>query len=215
MKAIPREAGRITYSTEIRNLKNRLRITDVQRAVIIGSILGDGNLSGNWSQTNYHLRVSHSVKQSEYLSWKYEILRNFILTKPQVYEKTKSISFRTISHHEFTELYKLFYPSGKKVVPRNIEELIKDPIIIAVWFMDDGNIRKVKNKIYGYYLNTQSFNLVENQILREALKNNFGINSMVMRNHGKYRIYIGALGKEKFSQLVSDIVIKSMKYKIG
>ena len=215
MKAIPREAGRITYSTEIRNLKNRLRITDVQRAVIIGSILGDGNLSGNWSQTNYRLRVSHSVKQSEYLSWKYEILRNFILTKPQVYEKTKSISFRTISHHEFTELYKLFYPSGKKVVPRNIEELIKDPIIIAVWFMDDGNIRKVKNKIYGYYLNTQSFNLVENQILREALKNNFGINSMVMRNHGKYRIYIGALGKEKFSQLVSDIVIKSMKYKIG
>jgi len=214
MKAIPREAGRITYSTEIRNLKN-IKANDFQRAITIGSILGDGNLSSNWSSTNYRLKISHSIKQSEYILWKYEILKDFVLTKPQVYEKTKSISFRTISHHEFTELYKLFYPFGKKVVPRNIEELIKDPITITVWFMDDGNIRKVKEKIYGYYLNTQSFSLGENKILIQALKNNFDIDSMVMKNRGKYRIYIGALGKEKFSQLVKDLVIESMKYKIS
>ena len=132
MKVIPREAGRITYSTDIRNLKNRIKITDVQKAVVIGSILGDGNLSGNWSKTNYRLKISHSVKQRAYLWWKYEILKDFILTKPQVYEKTKSVSFRTISHNEFTEFYKLFYPLGKKVIPQNIEELIKNPITIAI-----------------------------------------------------------------------------------
>ena len=38
MKAIPREAGRITYSTEIRNLK-QLPLSDIQMAVVIGSIL--------------------------------------------------------------------------------------------------------------------------------------------------------------------------------
>jgi|SRR3989344_970572 len=215
MKVIPREAGRITYSTDIRNLKNKVKITDIQKAVIIGSLLGDGNLSGNWSKTNYRLKISHSVKQSEYLSWKYKMLKDFVLTKPQVYEKTKSVSFRTFSHYEFTEFYKLFYPFGKKVIPRNIEKLIKNPVVIAVWFMDDGNIRKVKRKIYGYYLNTQSFSLSENKILIQALKNNFGIDSMVMKNHGKYRIYIGALGKEKFSQLIKDFVITSMQYKIG
>ena len=214
MKAIPREAGRITYSTEIRNLKN-IKANDFQRAITIGSILGDGNLSGNWSQTNYRLKISHSIKQSEYLLWKYEILKDFVLTKPQVYDKTKSISFRTFSHNEFTEFYKIFYPLGKKIIPRNIEELIKNPLTIAVWFMDDGNIRKVKGKIYGYYFNTQSFSLGENEILIEALKSNFGIDSMTMKNHGKYRIYIGSLGKEKFSQLIKDLVIKSMKYKIG
>lgn len=214
MKAIPREAGRITYSTNIRKLK-LLSLSDIQKAVVIGSILGDGNLSTNWSKTNYRLKISHSVKQSEYLLWKYEILKDFVLTKPQVYEKTKSISFRTISHNEFTEFYKFFYPFGKKVVPINIEELIKNPLIIAIWFMDDGNIRKVKEKIYGYYLNTQSFNLSENKVLIEVLKNNFGVNSMVMKNRGKYRIYIGAEGKKLFSELMNGLVIKSMKYKIG
>ncbi len=214
MKAIPREAGRITYSTNIRKLK-LLPLNDVQKAVLIGSILGDGNLSSNWSNTNYRLKISHSIKQSEYILWKYDILKNFVLTKPSVYEKTKSISFRTISHNEFTEFYKLFYQFGKKVIPRNIEELIKNPLTIVIWFMDDGNIRKVKEKIYGYYLNTQSFSLNENRILIQALKNNFDIDSMVMKNKGKYRIYIGALGKDKFSQLIKDLVIKSMKYKIG
>ena len=80
MKAIPREAGRITYSTEIRNLKN-IKIDDFQKAVIIGSILGDGNLNGNWSKTNYRLKISHSVKQSEYVWWKYEILKDLVLTR--------------------------------------------------------------------------------------------------------------------------------------
>ena len=213
MKAIPREAGRITYSTDIRNLKNK-KLNDCQRAVIAGSILGDGNLSGNWSQTNYRLKVSHSVKQSEYIWWKYEILKDLVLTKPQVYDKTKSVSFRTISHSKLTEFYKLFYPTGKKIIPKNIEKLIKNPITIAVWFMDDGNIRKVKEKVYGYYLNTQSFSLSENKILIEALRNNFDVDSMVMKNHGKYRIYIGAQGKEKFSHILKDSLVASMKYKI-
>lgn len=147
--------------------------------------------------------------------WKYEILKDFVLTKPKIYEKTKSISFRTISHSEFTKIYKIFYPLGRKIIPKNIHKYIKDSITIAVWFMDDGNIRKSKNKIYGYYLNTQSFNLEENNLLIKSLKKNFGIESMTMKNKGKYRIYIGSLGKEKFSKLITKSVINSMKYKIG
>lgn len=111
---IPREAGRITYSTNIRKLK-LLPLNDIQRAVAIGSILGDGNLSSNWSNTNYRLKISHSIKQTDYILWKYEILKDFVLTKPCVYKKTKSISFRTISHNEFTKFYKLFYSFGKKL----------------------------------------------------------------------------------------------------
>ena len=146
---IPREAGRITYSTNVRKLKN-LPLSHVQRSVVIGSILGDGNLSRNWSGTNYRLKVNHSVKQKRYVLWKYGILRDFVLTKGREYKKTKSISFRTISHKDLTEFQKLFYPDGKKVVPKNISSLITDPMVLAVWFMDDGNIRKVKDKVYGY-----------------------------------------------------------------
>lgn len=211
---IPREAGRITYSTEIRNLK-KLALNDVQIAVVIGSILGDGCLCDNWSKTNYRLKISHSVKQSEYLLWKYDILKSLILSKPSIYDKTKSITIRTISHSELSVLRNAFYKMNKKIIPKNIEAYIKNPLTVAVWFMDDGNIRKIKEKIYGYYLNTQSFSLSENKVLIDALNSNFGINSMVMKNRGKYRIYIGAEGKIQFSQLIRDLVIKPMKYKLG
>ena len=211
---IPREAGRITYSTKIRKQK-LVSFNDLQKAVVVGSILGDGNLSANWSKTNYRLKISHSVKQTDYVLWKYVILKNFVFTKPSVYKKTNSISFRTISHKDLTEYYKIFYPRGNKVIPKNIKDLVKNPITVAVWFMDDGNIRKMNKKTYGYYLNTQSFSLNDNRILIEALKYNFGISSMIMENHKKYRIYIGSEGKEKFSQLIKNLIIESLRYKIG
>lgn len=211
---IPREAGRITYSTNIRKLK-LVPLTNMQRYVVIGSMLGDGNLSSNWSKTNYRLKINHSIKQREYVLWKYEVFKKFVLTKPKLYKKTNSISFRTISHEEFSRFYKIFYPRDKKLVPKNIKDLIKNPITVAIWFMDDGNIRSSKGKIYGYYLNTQSFSLSDNKLLIQALRDNFGIESMILKNHGKYRIYIGAKGRDKFSQLIKKFIIKSMKYKIG
>jgi len=215
MKAIPREAGRITYSTNIRKLKS-LSLSDIEKAVTIGSILGDGNLSSNWSNTNYRLKISHSIKQSEYILWKYEILKNFVLTKPSVYGKTKSISFRTISHNKFTEFYKLFYPFGKKTIPKNIEQLIKNPMTVAIWFMDDGNAVIRKGILRGYHLNTQSFSPSENTLLLECLYRLYKIESVMELNHGKYRLAIWKEdSRQKFRNLVIPHIIDSMKYKIG
>ena len=78
MKVIPREAGRVTYSTEIRNLKS-VNFSEYQKAVIIGSILGDGCLCENWSKSNYRLMISHSIDQKEYIGWKYKILKQITM----------------------------------------------------------------------------------------------------------------------------------------
>jgi hypothetical protein len=108
MKVIPREAGRITYSTEIRNLKKKLVLNNYQRSIVIGTILGNGNLCENWSKTNYRLSVRQSVEQKDYIFWKFAILRECILTPPKYYDRTRSISFRTVNHQEFTKFRKLF-----------------------------------------------------------------------------------------------------------
>ena len=191
-------------------------MNDIQKAVVIGSILGDGNLNSNWSSTNYRLKISHSVKQGEYLLWKYEVLKDFVLTKPNVYEKTKSISFRTISHNEFTEFHKLFYPIGKKVIPRNIKGLINNPLTMAIWFMDDGNAIKRKSILCGYHLNSQSFTLSENKLLSECLYALYKIESVVELNNNNYRLAIWKQdSRRKFRDLVASYIIDSMKYKIG
>lgn len=213
---IPREAGRTTYSTEIRNLKKRLTLNNYQRSIVIGSLLGDGSLVTNWSKTNFSLQIAHSIKQEAYILWKYQILKDWILSKPRYYERNKSITIKTISHQEITELAILFYPNGKKIIPDNIQKLINGPVVIAIWFMDDGNIIKRKGLVYGYHLNTQSFGKSENIILSQMLKDVYGIENMLELNHGRFRLRI--MRKEsraKFREIVGRYILPEMKYKLG
>ncbi len=216
MKIIPREAKRITYSTEIRNLKKRLYFNEDQKAIIIGSILGDGNLELNWSKTNYRLRVSHSNKQIDYLMWKYNILKKWVLTEPKKYIPTNSISFSTISHNEITNFGNLFYKKSKKIIPESIEKLIDNPLVLAIWYMDDGNIIKRGDKVYGYHLNTQSFTKEENLKLIAALKNIYNINASIELNKGKHRIrFMQKDSRNTFTAVIKGKIIPSMQYKLG
>ncbi|MDO8686716.1 MAG: hypothetical protein Q7K11_00705 [Candidatus Berkelbacteria bacterium] len=215
MKIIPREARRITYSTKIRALK-KLNLSALQKSVLIGSALGDGNLELNWSKTNYRLRIGGSEKQKDYIFWKYNILKNIVLTEPKYSLPTKSFHFSTISHPEISELGKIFYCGKKKVLPDKISELIKNRTAIAVWFMDDGNVIRRNGKIYGYHFNTQSFSKEENAMLVKMLENIYGIESMIENNHDYYRIRIMRKhSREILKQIIGNIIIPSMQYKIS
>ncbi len=212
--AIPREAGRITYSTNIRAMK-RIPITDIQRAIVVGSILGDACLSSNWSKTNYRLQIRHSKDQEAYVNWKYENIKEFVLTAPQHYERTRSVWFRTISHPDFSSMYRLFYKDGKKIVPDSIAQLIAEPITMAVWFMDDGNARKENEKVCAYHLNTQSFSFEENQLLQTMLRKVWNVDSSIQLNHGYFRLYIGVKDMSVFREIIRPFILPSLQYKIG
>lgn len=214
MKVIPRDTKRVTYSTEIRELKV-VPFTKVQRAVVIGSILGDGSLLANWSKTNYRLSINHCIEQKEYLLWKYRILKNFILSKPRFYKRNNSFTIRTISHSELTALRIIFYNGSRKIIPQNIGVFLENPLVLAVWFMDDGNVRKHDGFVTSYDLNTQSFTLKENKRLVEVLKNMFGLTVTVNLNNGYYRLHVSARDAVKFSNLVKKFVTESMSYKLG
>jgi len=212
---IPREARRVTYSSDIRNRK-RVSLNQHQRAIIIGSILGDAGLYSNWSRTNYRLKVQQCLKQSVYVEWKYEALAPLVLTPPQQYVRTRSVWFRTISHPELTRLHAVFYRDGKKIIPENIAEYLANPVTMAVWFMDDGNIKSGNGKVRGYNLNTQSFSREENIRLRDAIEAVHGIGSSIEHNHHYYRLGIyHRQSREKFVSLVREFVIPSLQYKIG
>jgi len=170
----------------------------------------------NWSRTNYRLQIRHSVDQKDYLIWKYKILKKWILSKPKFYEKTNSLTVKTISHPQLTQLWNKFYPKGKKMIPSDISELVQNPLTLAVWFMDDGNIVSKRNGyIHGYHLNTQSFTSLENQSLISSLKTIHGIECSVQKNNGYTRLFIRAQSRNRFVSLVKRYIIQSMKYKLG
>jgi len=110
-------------------------LSKVQQQLILGSVLGDGYLR---KKVNAHLQITHSAKQKSYVDWKYNILKNIVITPPKFYKGNGSrvgYRFFTKSIPELTDFYDKFYQSGRKAVPKN---LILSPLSLAVWYMDDG-----------------------------------------------------------------------------
>ena len=212
--AIPREARRIAYSTDIRNRK-RIELDEYQKAIIVGTILGDACLHENWSKTNSRLQIRHSIAQKEYVLWKYEALKSLVLTAPQHYGRTNSVWFRTISHPDLTKLQQIFYRDGKKIIPKNIKQFLKSPLTMAVWFMDDGNARRDKGRLCSYNINTQSFTATENSILQKELKKIWNIETNLHSNHGYQRLYIKSQSVKRFTEIIKPHVLPSLSYKIS
>ena len=59
----------------------------------------------------------------------------------------------------------------KKIVPPNIEQLLIDPIALAIWYLDDGTKRNYNACRFA----TQSFSLEENKLLQSTLERNFNL----------------------------------------
>ena len=185
-------------------------LTQEQESIIIGLLLGDGYLRIMPGRKNAFLEINHSIiNEKDYVDWKYHKLKELVKSSPRERKgKDRRIAYRffTRQHPELTDLYLTFYSNRKKIIP----ELNLDPLMIAVWFMDDGS------KSYRtYYLNTQLFNHQSQKRLIWMLKKQFGINSSLNRDKKYYRIRIKQNSAEKFKKLISVLVIPTMKYKLG
>ena len=191
-------------------MRQSVHITDLQRAIIIGTVLGDGSLIETFSKNNLRLQIDHCAAQKEYVLWKYEALKPLVLTPPTFQPKNRSWRFRTISHPDLTEIGRLFYQNRQKIVPREIASLL-EPIGLAIWFMDDGTYHSSS----GYLINTQNFTHSECLLLRDALAEKFGIIHTTMhRDHNGWRLYIRSAATKRFREIVKPFMLASLMYKL-
>jgi hypothetical protein len=115
----------------------------------------------------------------------------------------------------FTILYNMFYSYDLnkkkyiKIVPLDIYNLLT-PVALAYWIMGDGlgNIWK------GLYLCTDSFTDYDIVRLMNVLLIKYNIKSNLVKISNKSRIYIPSSESNKISNLVSNYIHSSMKYKI-
>ena len=159
-----------------------------QRDVILGSLLGDARLecrsAGLRSAVTARLRVHHGEKQKEYVFWKYDILKDLVLKKPQesIWDNPKrnlhevSWYFHTKSLKEFGILYPYFYRDKVKILPRNIFELFT-PRMMAVWFMDDGS-----NNGENITISTHGFSKGEQLRIVNFLKDRHSITATLVKD---------------------------------
>lgn len=186
-----------------------------QGNVIIGTLLGDGFLERNGKFVR--LIIDHSFAQQPYLQWKVKYLKDFggkIIQKRRFDSRTGKFYdhciFRSNSLPSLEEYYRLFYKGKKKIIPPSLPKII-NPQIMAVWVMDDGYRR---NDCNAMRLNTQSYTILEQAIIQKALKT-LGLESRIHKQRKKFVIYIPSDSMNQLRQLVSKLIVPSMKYKIA
>lgn len=200
---------------KINRLANREKLgefTELQKQVIIGSLLGDGSLHKPKNGVNYHFSVAHCAKQKEYLEYKRQLLYPFS-SEIDIYSRLDkrynhiytSHRFSTKSHPYLTELEKLFYTNRVKKIPLVLIEQMA-PIALAMWYLDDGNVAKRTHQ-----LASVCFEFDELEEACEIISAKFDLMCYPQKSR---RIFIASESNEKFISIIEPFTPTSMRYKL-
>ena len=188
------------------------------REIVVGTILGDGCLERNGA--NVRLRIDHGATQKAFVEWKLHELKELHPLQPRLVQRLDRRTRRVHENYRFdtrttprlNHYFDLFYGGTRiKRIPMGIFAVLRTPLSLAVWYMDDGSKRR---DCRSGYLNTNAYSVKDVQLLKECLWFNFGVESVTHFAAAKPRIYIPSRGFGRFCSLVAPFVIPTMRYKL-
>lgn len=199
-------------------------MNQIERNIIVGSLLGDGSLALYGRSINAYYREHGCDEQIEYRKWKAKKLERLDF---KFSDKGKYGRVYSLSRERFTKLYNMFYINRVKRLTQQNIKLLDHPIGLACLYMDDGTLvmdtSKKTNTIYVFpriTIYTLNFTKEENIILQNYIKEVFNV-SFILKYHPDGHNYCLQLNKiseiMKFIDIVSPFVneINCMKYKIN
>jgi hypothetical protein len=203
----------------LEDYKKLLVLTDIQKDILIGTLLGDASMSLRNGKPHYSVKFEQGEIHAPYIEHLYQIFESFTGSPPEWRFTNKehtrrALWFRTYRHDQLIFYWNLFYKtkpdqSKVKIVPTNIHQFLT-PRALAYWFMDDGS--KKENT---FVLHTQGFEKHESEKLCEALKRNYNIVSNLHKDKDYWKIYINQQSAETFKDLVKPYVIDCFAYKLN
>lgn len=113
--------------------------------------------------------------------------------------------------YRFFDPYQILFYKGKKIIPENIKSFLKNPLALAIWYMDDGYLRTDKS---GAYICTSSFTVAEHKLLQTTLWKNYGVRTNVHLAGGYARLHIPSAYKYLFMRIISPFMLPCMQYKL-
>lgn len=217
---------------EIINQKEYSLLSCQTKAILLGSILGDGSLKIAKNSKNAQFQEKHSLKQKEYLMWKRNILSK------ELSASENDLIYSTDTAPNGTSVHKIRYFSGKRQSLTHLHTLVHknsinghykirrkwlnlmDAQALAVWWCDDGSL--VANTRQGVFC-TDGFSLQDVKILDRYMKKVWNIKTSV-HPHGKlkkdgtqgYRLWIRSREDlKKFLLIIIPFIpVYSMLYKV-
>jgi hypothetical protein len=203
-------------SRVIETYKTTLRLSDVQREMLVGILLGDACLETQNAGRTFRLKIEQGAAHADYVQHLYQVLREWVLSPPRSKRgqtrgvTTINLAFQTVSHGELAEFGELFYRDRRKIVPDSIGRLLTARGL-AYWYMDDGSIKSSESK--GVLFNTHAYQPDEINRLIVVL-GEFGLDAIPRRQTDGTQIYVSGRSFERFVELVDPYVIEAMRYKV-
>jgi hypothetical protein len=126
-------------------VSERLPLSDRCKAIIMGSILGDGSLKLHSRYRNARFSFRHSISQKEYFFWKVGELKEISAERDVWQQQDKDawgkdkLRYQSAALPSLTELYHLTHPHGKFRIRRKWLNRLT-PLSLCVWWLDDGSL---------------------------------------------------------------------------
>jgi len=176
---------------------------------ITGGLLGDGCICDNKYQEG------HTSAHQDYNSWIRTCLEPVLVkadTRISGYG-TEMTRATTRVLDVFQNLREIWYPEGKKIVPKN---LVLNDFIVAKWYMDDGSLSHSEKQNDRACFSTNSFTEEEVNFLGQQLNTLYGVSTTTYFNKG-WNLRVNA-GKNNeilnFWSAISKYIPEGMQYKL-
>ena len=217
-----RQAGELIPGDRVM-VAEQQRLGEQQLQLILGSLMGDGNLSPNRrGRFGTRFRMGHGAKQAAYLDWKVSLLGNIL--------HSRTVNAKGAVFADFTPLPELselreavYFGDGKKHLTWDYLKSLT-PLALAVWYMDDGcfthRSKGVQERTAG---GTGRIEIVVDAMspgsrdrLTRYMRDTYGLD-IKLRFRGTRKqsaLIFSTAASEKFQKLIAPYVHPSMEYKL-
>ncbi len=217
-----REAGELIAGDRVMIAEQR-RLSGQQWQVVLGSLMGDGNLSPNRDdRAGVRFRLGHGARQAAYLDWKVSLLGNIAHTRRADARGAVFADFTPLP--ELDELRRAVYlGDGKKHLSWDYLKALT-PLALAVWFMDDGcstmRSKGLQERTRGgsgrVEVCVEAMSEGSRERLVEYLRDVHGLDVKLIAKGARHlaTILFSTAASAKFLELVASCVPVAMEYKL-
>lgn len=181
------------------------KLSKEQSEIFVGSMLGDGMLGKPpLANGKTFYRVKRALADEEYLTWNRCKFAEFVYRDENRYETAylketnkhyPQVSFSTQTNGLFGVERKKWYPSDIKIIPASLKKLT--PLIVAVWFCDDGCIILSKQGDLACTFCTNGFTKADTIRLKDMLIAFTGRSFGVQKTHSGAYVIVGSTNAAK------------------
>jgi len=178
------------------------QLNDIQKDLVIGSLLGDGHVDKRETQPIFI--VSHAENQKDYLFWKYELMKDFMNISPTYYKEAYH-NFGTDSkylcqpHYRISSRIHNCFIQYREMSKRNLIDNLNE-FSLSIFALDDG-YRGDSN----WEICLADIPLKDRYHFIDIMKNRFDLDGIVENSDKRYMRFT-AKSSRKLDEIITSII---------